>query len=183
MFFRGGEPSDESLMARLQAGEQDALRVLYERHARSLYNFAHRLLMDPAAAEEALQETFLRIYRERAAFRPRATFRTWAFTIARNLCLDILRAASRSAEVPRDPLPEAADPAPTPLEHLDRAERDKKLRRALGELSDEDREVLLLSRYHGLRYRQIAAIVGASEDAVKMRAHRALARLRKLLAP
>ena len=183
MIFRGGEPPDESLMARLQAGEQDALRVLYERHARPLYNFAHRLLMDPAAAEEVLQETFLRVYRDRAAFRPVAAFKTWAFTIARNVCLDILRGAPRSAEVPLDPLPEAADLAPTALERLDRADREEALRLALAELSAEDREVLLLSRYHGLRYRQIAAIVGASEDAVKMRAHRALNRLRKRLAP
>lgn len=176
------EPSDEKLMDRLQAGEQDALRILYERHARPLYNFAHRLLADPAAAEEILQETFLRVYRDRAAFRPVATFKTWVFTIARNLCLDILRSASRSAEVSGMPLSEVVDPAPTPLERLARAEREDALRLALADLPPEDREVLILSRYHGLRYREIAAIVGASEDAVKMRAHRALTRLRKRLA-
>ncbi len=183
MTLRRGESSDESLMARLRGGEQEALRALYERHARSLYNFAHRLLMDPSAAEEILQETFLRVYRDRAAFRPVATFKTWVFTITRNLCLDILRSARRGAEFSGDPLPEVADPAPTPLDRLDRAEREGALRRALAELSPEDREVLVLSRYHGLAYREIAAIVGGSEDAVKMRAHRALGRLRKRLAP
>ena len=181
MGTRRGEPSDEELMARLRRGDDEALRVLYQRHAGPLYNFANRMLMDPGRAEEVLQETFLRVYKDRAAFRPVATFKTWAFTIARNLCLDILRSAPRRLEVPANPLPEVADPAPTPLDQLDRAEREAAVRRALAELSAEDREVLVLSRYHGLRYREIAAIVGASEDAVKMRAHRALTRLRNLL--
>lgn len=176
-----GEPSDEKLMGRLQAGEADALRILYERHGRSIYNFACRLVMQSALAEEVLQETFLRVYRDRAAFRPVATFKAWAFTIARNLCLDILRSAPRAAEVGGNPLPEVADPTPTPLDQLDRAEREAALRRALAVLPIDDREVLILSRYHGLRYGEIAAIVGASEDAVKMRAHRALTRLRSLL--
>ncbi len=170
-------------MARLRAGESEALRILYDRHARPLTNFARRLLLDPAAAEEVLQETFLRVYRDRTAFRPVATFKTWVFTITRNLCLDILRSARRGVEFSGDPLPEVADPAPTPLEVMDRTEREGAVRRALAELRPGDREVLVLSRYHGLAYREIAAIVGGSEDAVKMRAHRALARLRKILAP
>ena len=181
MGTRRGEPSGEDLMARLRRGDDEALRVLYQRHAGPLYNFANRMLMDPGTAEEVLQETFLRVYKDRAAFRPVATFKTWAFTIARNLCLDILRSAPRRLEVAANPLPEVAYPTPTPLDQLDRAERETAVRRALAELSAEDREVLVLSRYHGLRYREIAAIVGASEDAVKMRAHRALTRLRKLL--
>ena len=183
MISRCNEASDEKVMARLRAGEAEALRVLYERHARSIYNFAHRLLLDPATAEEILQETFLRVYQERAAFRPVATFKTWAFTIARNLCVDILRSAPRLHEVGANPLPEVADPGPSPLDRLDRSNREAVLRRALSDLPPDDREVLLLSRYHGLKYREIAAIVGGSEDAVKMRVHRALTRLRKLLAP
>jgi RNA polymerase sigma-70 factor, ECF subfamily len=170
-------------MARLQRGEDQALRTLYERHARSIYNYARRLLDDAGTAEEVLQETFLRVYRERAAFRPVATFRTWAFTIARNLCLDILRAPARASTLAAETLPEVRDAAPTPLERLERAEEAAAVRRALAELSPDDREIILLSRYHGLRYREIAALVGASEDAVKMRAHRALTRLRKILAP
>lgn len=170
-------------MARLRAGDHEALRLLYERHARSLYNFARRLLMDPSGAEDVVQETFLRIYRDRAAFRSTAVFTTWAFTIARNLGVDILRSAPRRSEVATDPLPEAADPRPTPLDHLERLEREGLLRRALTALPPEDREVLVLSRYHGLKYRDIAAIVGSSEAAVKMRTHRALVRLHALLPP
>ncbi len=170
-------------MARLRAGDHEALRLLYERHGRSIYNFTRRLLLDPSGAEDVLQETFLRIYRDRAAFRPTGTFTTWVFTIARNLCVDILRSARRRSEVAADPLPEAADPGPIPLEHLERQEQEILLRRALAALPTEDRGVLVLSRYHGLKYRDIAAIVGATEHAVKMRAHRALARLRTLLVP
>jgi RNA polymerase sigma-70 factor (ECF subfamily) len=168
-------------MERLRRGHDEALRVLYQRHAGPLYNFANRLLMHSGIAEEVLQETFLRVYKDRAAFRPVATFKTWAFTIARNLCVDILRSGPRGSEVSINPLPEVADPAPTPLDQLDRAEREAAVRRALAGLAPEDREVLVLSRYHGLKYREIAAIVGASEDAVKMRAHRAITRIRKLL--
>ncbi len=170
-------------MARLRAGDHEALRPLYERHARSIYNFARRLLLDPSGAEDVLQETFLRIYRDRAAFRPTAAFTPWALTIARNLCVDILRSARRRSEVAADPLPETGDPRPLPLQQLERQEQETLLRCAVAALPTEDREVLVLSRYHGLKYRDIAAIVGASEDAVKMRAHRALARLRTLLVP
>ena len=184
------EATDDDLMRAVQAGEEAAFRLLYRRYERRLLAFLVPYLGDPALAEDLLQETFLRVFRQRASYEPRSAFRTWLFAIARNLALDQLRRL-RSRRESSSPFEEASqvggdpeglpDPAPDALGVLAGRDAATALRAALLELPEEERAVILLSRLEGLRYREIAEILGSTEGAVKIRAHRALLALQNRL--
>ena len=175
--------TDQDLMLALKAGDRAAFEELYRRYRDRLHAFLVRYTGDPSTAQDLFQETFLRVFRDRARYEPRAAFATWLFTIARNLFLDSLKrpgAAVTSAQ--SDAAMRAVpDPAPGPLQNLERREADAALRQALASLPEEERAILLLSRFEGLRYAQIAEILGMSEGTVKVRAHRALQALRQAL--
>ena len=182
--------TDEELMRAVQAGDEAAFPLLYRRYERRLLAFLVPYVGDLALAEDLLQETFLRVFRRRASYEPRGPFRTWLFAIARNLALDQFRRrrplrestspSGEDSQVGGDPerLP---DPAPDPLGVLAGREAATALRAALLELPEEDRAVILLSRLEGLRFREIAEVLGSTEGAVKVLAHRALLTLRKRL--
>lgn len=182
--------TDEELMRAVQTGEEAAFPLLYRRYERRLLAFLVPYVGDLALAEDLLQETFLRVFRQRASYEPRGAFRTWLFAIARNLALDHFRRRRGSPEA--IPLPQeegvagtdpgwVPDATPDALGVLVGREAAASLRAALLELPEEDRAVILLSRLEGLRYREIAEILGSTEGAVKVRAHRALLTLRKRL--
>lgn len=184
------ESTDEELMRGVRAGDEAAFPLLYRRYERRLLAFLVPYVGDLALAEDLLQETFLRVFRQRASYEPRGAFRTWLFAIARNLALDQFR-RRRSLRGSTSPLGEGSlvgedperlpDPAPDPLGVLAGRDATTALRSALLDLPEEDRAVILLSRLEGLRYREIAQILGTTEGAVKVRAHRALLTLRKRL--
>src|SRR5262245_27272848 len=88
------EVSDEALMTRYQRGDLAAFATLVERHKTALYNFVFRQIKAPPAAQDLTQEVFLRIIESASSFKHEAKFTTWAYTIARNLCIDHLRKAS-----------------------------------------------------------------------------------------
>lgn len=177
------QPSDQDLMLAVKAGDRAAFEELYRRYRDRLYAFLVRYTGDPSTAQDLFQETFLRVFRDRARYEPRAAFATWLFTIARNLFLDSLKKSGvggtpAQSETAIHAVP---DPAPDALKNLERREAETALRQALASLAEEERAILLLSRFEGLRYAQIAEILGTSEGAVKVRAHRALMALRRTL--
>jgi RNA polymerase sigma-70 factor (ECF subfamily) len=175
--------SDEVLMARVRDGSVAAFQALYERHHRALFNFLLRFSADRLTAEDLLQETFLRVYIHRESYRPTAAFRTWLFTIARNLALDHLRRGGIVGESAGEEDRAAAlpDPSPSPLRHVEAGEELRLLEAALQQLPPGQREVLLLSRYAGLSHTEIAEVTGRSPEAARVALHRALGRLRDLL--
>ncbi len=176
-------PNDQELMLAVKAGDRTAFEQLYRRYRERLYPFLMRYTGDAATAQDLFQETFLRVFRDRARYEPRAAFSTWLFTIARNLFLDsVKRTGTPQKFLEREAVSRAApDPSPGPLETLEQREADAMLRRAVASLEEQDRAILLLSRFEGLRYGEIAEILGISEGAVKVRAHRALQALRRAL--
>jgi len=180
----GITPSDEALMQEVGAGSLAAFQALYERHRRSVFNFLLRSLGDRRTAEDLLQETFLRVFAHREEYRPTAAFRTWLFTIARNLLIDQLRQQSRSQEIGDEaPLEAVEAPGATPLQQAEARELGEWLQAAVSRLSPSQREVLLLSRFAGLSHEEISRVTGASPAAVRVTLHRALQRLRNFLGP
>jgi RNA polymerase sigma-70 factor (ECF subfamily) len=166
---------DGETLARAQMGDRDAFAALYERYADVVYAFLRRMLGDDATAEDALQDTFLRIARSLPSFRVDgpAALSTWILTIAR-----------RAAFTPRRPPPSvplrepaAVGPAPVELAAVRRRLED-----ALGALSPEQREVFVLRELSQLSYDEIAAAVGVDVGTVRSRLHRARAALQASLA-
>jgi RNA polymerase sigma-70 factor, ECF subfamily len=175
--------SDQELMRIVQAGDISPASEIYDRYSGRIYNFAFRFLRNAEAAEDATQEVFVKMIRHANQFQGDAKLSTWLFSITANWCRDYLRKAENKAKEAEDVL--VTLPAPSelsPHHHLERRENEQRVRKALGALTPEQREAILLSRYQGLSYAEIAQISGCSEGAVKTRVFRAMETLKKALA-
>jgi RNA polymerase sigma-70 factor (ECF subfamily) len=170
------QPTDEKLMLRVQKGDVTAFETLYDRYHKRLFHFILRFIREKPLAEEILQETFLRIFKERKAYRKTARFSTYLFTIARNLCLDALNKWERKHVLGSqdDVIEKAVDPSKGPSAMLEETELGEMVRRAIQTLPRDQREVLLLSKYNGLAYEEIGQIVGSTPAAVKQKVYRAM---------
>jgi RNA polymerase sigma-70 factor (ECF subfamily) len=170
---------DVALTARASSGDAEAFRLIYERHAPSVFRFLMNLLGDRTAADEATQETFVRAHGRLKAMREGDKLLPWLFGIARNVCFETRRAFARSRrDVPEDELEERVGDCPNPEALLLRREADELLARALQHVPEERRAALLLQMDHGLPYAEIAAILEWSVPKVKIEIHRARLKLR-----
>jgi RNA polymerase sigma-70 factor (ECF subfamily) len=184
------ERDDQELMARVQAGDVRAFELLYARYSHPLLNFFHQMCFDRVAAEDYLQETFLRVWRARASYRPIGKVSTWLFEIAKNFWFNerekIRRrpfstaAGGEEAQAQLSLLPDAGDQAPAD------AARSKEIGEAVGravaELSEKLRATFVLARYQQLPYAEIAEILDIPVGTVKSRVALAERLLRARLA-
>lgn len=174
--------SDQELMQIVQAGDHSPASEIYDRYSGRIYNFAFRFLKNAEAAEDATQEVFVKMLRYANQFNGDAKLSTWLFSITANWCRDYLRKADNKSKESDDVL--VTLPAPSenaPDRNLEQRENEQRVRRALQALTAEQREAILLSRYQGLSYAEIAQIAGCSEGAVKTRVFRAMETLKKTL--
>lgn len=171
---------DDELMLAYREGDPSAFAALYDRHADAIFSFCVRRLGDEAAAEDVLQETFRRLVEARERYEPRGRFRSYLFTLARSASVDRLRSQRDEERLSRlrDEGFQIEGAGSSPAVRL---ETEEELRRLLDLLTAEQREVLLLAKYHGLPYREIAEMTGSTEAAVKQKVYRALKRLRVAL--
>jgi RNA polymerase sigma factor (sigma-70 family) len=175
--------SDQELMRIVQGGDVSPASEIYDRYSGRIYNFTLRFLKNSEAAEDATQEVFVKMLKHANQFHGDAKLSTWLFSIAANWCRDYLRKADNKPKESDDVLVTL----PTPVElgpdrALERHEDEQRVQRALSALTPEQREAILLSRYQGLSYAEIAQIAGCSEGAVKTRVFRAMETLKKALA-
>jgi RNA polymerase sigma-70 factor, ECF subfamily len=175
--------SDEELMERVQGGEVEPFETLYDRYNQRLFHFILRFVRERSLAEDILQETFLRIFKERKRYRKTARFSTYLFTIARNLCLDTLKTWERKHVLSsqEDYVEKAMDLSKGPSKIAEEDELSEILQREIQVLPGDQMEVLLLSKYSGLSYEEIAQIVESTPAAVKQKAYRAMLSLRQKL--
>ena len=175
------EPSDEELMRRCRSGDGAAMDRLVTRHYDRLFRFCYRTLYDREAAEDAVQQAFLRAYRHAGRFRSEGSFVPWLLAIAANLCRTELRQRPRRPR-PVDEAPPLAVGACVEAEALRRLE-GAEVYEALALLSPEHRLVVVLFYYEGLTYAEIARVCGCAVGTAKSRLHYALERLRRWLVP
>ncbi|HEX8131078.1 MAG TPA: sigma-70 family RNA polymerase sigma factor [Pyrinomonadaceae bacterium] len=177
--------TDESLLARACAGDEDAFLSIYTRHRVALYRFACRLLGDAAAAEDVTHDCFLSLFKhpERFDAARGATLSTYLFATVRNLSFKHFRRAAKETlidEAASDP--RAPDDA-QPLSRMLEAELSATVRAAVETLPALQREVLILFEFENLSLQEIALVVGAEVNTVKSRLARARAGVRRALAP
>ena len=169
------EADDEVLMARFAAGHPEAFSELYERYEGPVYGFCLRLLGERDRAEDAFQDTFVTMVEQRLRYQDRGRFKSWLFTLARNVCLDQARQSVRRRRL----LGLHASSGRASEREPDRVvEMRDELTRLLGSLPRDQREILLLHRYEGFSYAEIAGMTSSTEVAVKQKAYRALLALR-----
>jgi RNA polymerase sigma-70 factor, ECF subfamily len=179
------EPSDERLMRRYQGGDLAAFERLLHRHRDRVHAFLYRLTGDRGRAEDLAQETWLKIVAAAPRWERRASFVTWAFSIARNLAVDEARKAARRGSTAGNTIPSGSDLAeripfegPGPDRGAESALVRPKLEAALAALPVEQREVFVLREYAGVPFAEIAKITRAEVPTVKSRMRYALEALR-----
>jgi RNA polymerase sigma-70 factor (ECF subfamily) len=168
------ESSDEDLMLALQRGELAAFDALFRRHYEPVRALCARLTAVRSVGDDLAQETFLRVLRHRSTYRGDARFTTWLYRIARNVALEQIARQARDRRIAERWRMEA-QPSIAP----ERSVHAEQLAAALWSITPEQREVLVLCRYHDLPYSEIGAILGCTAGAARVRAHRALTALRK----
>jgi RNA polymerase sigma-70 factor (ECF subfamily) len=171
-------PNDHETMLAIREGDLDRMTLLFERHNKHLYNFFLRMTACPEDSEDLVQEVFFRMLNYRHNYRDDSRFETWMFRIARNVRIDAHRRSRRAGPMPEER--NLKNPDPSPEENLIKEDETDLLRRALSILADEKREVLLLSRFESMGFREIARILGSRESTVKVRAHRAVRELSEI---
>ncbi|HYP00334.1 MAG TPA: sigma-70 family RNA polymerase sigma factor [Pyrinomonadaceae bacterium] len=177
--------TDEELLRRARAGEEDAFLSIYTRHRAAMYRFARRLLGSEAAAEDVTHDCFLSLFKnpERFDAARGATLRTYLFAAVHHLAMKQFRRAGHerlideATDEPRTPDPQQ------PLSRLIEAELSAAVRAAVEGLPALQREVLILFEFEDLSLAEIALVVDAEVNTVKSRLARARAGLRRTLAP
>ncbi|MCC6554041.1 MAG: RNA polymerase sigma factor [Polyangiaceae bacterium] len=188
------EVTDEVLMMRFQGGDRDAFASLVRRHKTAIYNFILRQVRGPSVAEDLVQDVFVKIVQSASDFKHEARFSTWAYAIARNVCIDHLRKMSlrrhpsldqASGEAGDGPTLGERTADPTPGASVERvamgAEAGQIIARAVERLPPEQREVFLLRELGNVPFKDIAQITGVPENTVKSRMRYALERLQEAL--
>jgi RNA polymerase sigma-70 factor (ECF subfamily) len=176
------EPKDDdALMSEVRDGHVESMAVLYDRHRTRLFNFFVRLTGHAHRSEDLVQEVFLRMLKYRHTFKSGNRFATWMHQVARNAHYDSWHKGRREAVTDVE---ELNDKAPlwavetSPVWETQNNQEVALLQEALGSLSMEAREVLVLSRFQDLKYEEVAKVLGCTAGAVKMRVFRAMQELR-----
>jgi RNA polymerase sigma-70 factor (ECF subfamily) len=176
---------DVGLMLRVKEGDEDAFRQLFRKHAPRLVGYADRFFRNRAVAEEVSQEVFLKLYRARGAYEPRARFTTWLYTIASRACLNELRRRRARPEELEAPEVSAgrADPGQVPRadEALEGLEMERTLQACLAGMPENQRLALVLTRFGEHSYAEAGGLLGVSEAAVKSLVFRASSALAEAL--
>jgi RNA polymerase sigma-70 factor (ECF subfamily) len=157
-------------------GDRQAFGQLVRAYERPVYNLTYRMLGDPAEAEDAAQETFLRAFSKLATYQPERKFVNWLLSIASHHCIDRLRRKSRAPQLSLDgPMPPQwlTSDAPRPEQVVDKKQRREQVRQVLETLPADYRAAVVLRYWYGLSYRQIATTMDTTESAIKSRLHRA----------
>lgn len=187
--------ADEELLAKFQSGQREAFGALVHRYQGELFGYLRRYLGDHALAEDVVQNTFLQVFLKIAQYEPGRAARPWLYTIATHQAIDALRRQGRHQLLSIDQDRRNADNAslpqlmnllesrqPSPFEHVEMEERKELVRAGVDRLPDFLRQVLILAYYQGLKYSDIAEIVGIPVGTVKSRLHSALVKLQEFWA-
>ena len=171
--------SDNALMLQVKAGDLDKLGLLFERYNRKLYNYFYRLTYRRDVSQDLVQSVFERIIKYRHTYSDEGAFSTWIYQIARNLQIDHHHKNEKEADdelIDFEQLKDAEDESNAIPDH-----ELKLLKKAIEKLDADKKETLILSRYQGFKYKEIAEIMDCSVSAVKVRIFRAINELKETI--
>ena len=185
------EQTDLQLLEAARGGDRRALEALLARHQPRVYRFGLKMCRDPEDAKDVLQETLLAVARGVKDFRGASSVSTWLYTIARSFCIKKRRRSkfapeaeeSLDARAPGEEARQLPDPARPPDDALAGRQVEAALEKAIRDLEDMYREVLVLRDVEGLSAPEVAEVMGLTVEAVKSRLHRARVAVREAVAP
>ncbi len=168
------EPSDEYLISCIKGGEIEKASVLFDRYSENIYSYFYRLTRSRVESEDLTQNVFVRLIRFRSTYKPDHQFLPWVFSIAHNIYIDHCKRKTRE----RHQLITYSRVASAELGNENVDDMLTIFYSAFETLSEEYRELLVLSRYHGLTYKQLGETLQLSENAVKQKVFRVFEKLR-----
>ncbi len=177
---------DAAAVAQARGGDQDAFRVLVDRHGRSIYRLAYRMTGKPEDAEDVVQETFVRAYRQLGRFESRSNFATWLYRIGFNCAIDYMRARpKRESSETHDVLDQMTHEtsAPSMDDLVYAGEIGERVQAALNELSAQERAAFLMRHYQGCSIEEICKALDLKSNAAKHSIFRAVKKMRVALKP
>ena len=165
--------SDEELMTIVSEGNLDAMTYIFERYHVRLYNFYYQMVKDVAVCEDLTQNVFLKVIKYKHSYKG-GKFVSWIFKIARNLFYDHYQEQKKTQSF------EDIDDVTGEIdeETIEKEENVTHLMKALNELNEKDKELIVMNRIEGIKYEQIAEIVGSNTTAIKTKIHRIVKKLR-----
>ncbi len=172
--------SDNALMIRVKDGDLDKMGILFQRYHRPLFSFLYHMTGRSDMSEDMVQNVFYRMLKYRHSFSGDGEFRSWMYHLARNVLADTVKQNKKSDHDDVYALADRIAGGVSPDITLERKQEKELLQKAIGWLSPEHREILVLGRFQELKYSEISDILNISESAIKVRVHRAMAELRKI---
>ena len=172
---------DAAAVAEARGGNQEAFKVLVDRHSRTLYRLAYRMTGKAEDAEDVVQETFIRAFRQLSRFEARSNVSTWLYRIAFNCAVDFLRARPRRESATEADVLERLAPAatgPTMDDLVYAGQIGERMQVALGDLSEKERAAFLMRHYHGCSIEEIGSTLGMKTNATKHSIFRAVKQMR-----
>jgi RNA polymerase sigma-70 factor (ECF subfamily) len=170
--------TDEMIMESVKSGNLEQVSVLFERYHKRIFNFLARMTMDRELAEDLTQNVFLRIIKYRNSYRDGLKFQSWIYQVARNVFSDHYQAnknrSSNFVDVEKisDHMADLGE-----SEELD--EKEKILHRSMAMLSEEQRELLVMTRFQHMKYEEVATIMDTTVANIKVKVHRTILKLRE----
>lgn len=170
--------TDEQIMEAVKNGDLQQASVLFERYHLRLFNFLARMCMDREVAEDLTQNVFLRMIKYRNSYKAGLKFQSWIYQVARNVFSDHYQAqkSKRSESVDVEKI---GDWMADENEEATMEEQEKTLQRSLALLSEEQRELLVLTRFQHMKYEEVAMLMDTTVANIKVKVHRAIAKLRE----
>lgn len=169
------------IIARVLTGQREAFAGLVDRYKNSVYAICHRYLGEADEARDAAQAAFVKAFEHLGSFDRTQPFAPWLYRIASNGCLDRLRRRSRTTALAEGEAEQVADSAPTPEEAALQQEAVARVRRAVADLPEPYRQLVVLAHFEGKSYNEIVTLTGSSLTIVKNRLYRARLMLKELL--
>lgn len=172
---------DATAVEAARNGDQEAFRVLVDRHSRSLFRLAYRMTGKAEDAEDVVQETFIRAFRQLSRFEARSNVSTWLYRIAFNCAVDFLRSRPRRESATEDQVLERMAPSasgPSMDDLVFAGQIGERMQEALGGLSEKERAAFLMRHYHGCSIEEIGSTLGMKTNATKHSIFRAVKKMR-----
>ncbi len=169
--------TDEQIMEAVKNGDLQQASILYMRYHQRIYNFLARMTMDREQGEDLAQNVFLRLLKYRKSYKEGMRFQSWIYQMARNAFSDHYQKQKNKKGQFFD-VQQLGDKASSAQEDMEQNEKEELLNRSLALLSEEQRELLVMTRYQQMKYEEVAAIMDTSVANIKVKVHRAIGRLR-----
>ncbi len=170
--------TDEQIMEAVKSGDLQQASLLFDRYHRRIFSFLVRMTMDRDMAEDLTQNVFLRMIRYRTSYRSGAKFQSWIYQVARNVFSDHYQASKRK-KVGHMDIEKVGEWIADSDDARQADEQEKLLHRSLQMLNDEQRELLILTRFQHMKYEEVAEMMDTTVANIKVKVHRAIGKLRE----